>query len=151
MFSQGTTRPHFLMPGTQHLKLTCQIVLDTLQPLKLRILLHPGALQKHQEPEAEHTRTRTHTRTHTHPRTHRTGEQWSCCPPVHPWTDPLWLSPRLGAAQRAVAPGVPGPAHTSCRELHVSSNPTLHWTPHLPSDAAIVQVCLHRTPANTMN
>ena len=132
MFSQGTAWPHFLTPGTQHLKLTCQIVLDTLQPLKLRILLHPGALQKHQDPETECVSTHTHT--HAHTRTHSTREQWSCRPPVRLWTDPVRLSPRLSAAQRAVAPGVPGPAHTSCRELHVSSNPTLHWTPHLPSE-----------------
>ena len=114
-------RLHFLTPGTQHLKLTCQIV-------KLRILFHPGALQKHQEPETEHAHT------HTHAHTHRTREQWVCCLPVHPWTDPVWLSPSLGAARRAVAPSVPGPAHTNCRELHISSNPTPPWTPHLPSD-----------------
>lgn len=70
VFSQGTARPHFLTPGTQHLKLTCQIVLDTLQPLKLRILFHPGALQKHPEPETE--------RAHAHTRTHSIREQWVC-------------------------------------------------------------------------
>lgn len=69
VFSPGTARPHFLTPGTQHLKLTCQIVLDTLQPLKLRILLHPGALQKHQDPETECVSTHTHTRTHTYAHT----------------------------------------------------------------------------------
>lgn len=115
VFSQGTARPHFLTPGTQHLKLTCQIVLDTLQPLKLRILFHPGALQKHPEPETE--------RAHAHTQYKRAV---GVCPPVHPWTDPVWLSPSLGAGRSAAAPGVPGPAHTSCRDC------TSPQTPHHP-------------------
>ena len=163
MFSQGTTRPHFLTPGTQHLKLTCQIVLDTLQPLKLRILLRPGALQKHQEPEAEHTRMRTHTRTHAHTHTHAHAHTHArTCTPTGQGSRgravhlsirgltrcgsvPGWVLPRGPWLQ--VCRGPLTPAVESC-----TSPQTPHYTGHHTCCLTRPSCeCLHRTPANTMN
>lgn len=121
MFSQGTAWLHFLTPGIQHLKLTCQIVLDTLQPLKLRILFHPGALQKHQEPETEHART------------HTAQESSGCavrlstrgltrCGSVPAWVPPGGLSlqacrgPLIPAVESCTSPQTPHhPGHHTCR------------------------------------